>query len=337
MKILVTGCAGFIGFHLSKKLLQDDNCQVIGLDNLNAYYDINLKHSRLEILKKNPGFTFYKEDLSNKDGVFAIFENEPIDYIINLAAQAGVRYSLENPFAYTESNLTGFLTVLEASRTYSIKHLIYASTSSIYGLNSKMPFSEEDPVDHPVSLYAASKRANELMAHSYSQLFNIPTTGLRFFTVYGPYGRPDMALFKFTKAMLAGEPIDVYNHGEMKRDFTYVDDIVEGISRLIENPPNTSVSVEVPNKSNSPFRILNIGSNNPIMLMDFIKELEFALGLKAKLNFMDMQPGDIKETYADVSDLIQLTGYKPETDISTGIKEFINWYKSYYPIKETSS
>jgi len=335
-KILVTGAAGFIGFHLCRRLLEDDQYQIYGLDNLNDYYDVDLKNSRLKILKEYPGFSFYREDLTDKDAIGEIFRKDNYDYVMNLAAQAGVRYSLENPFAYTESNVTGFLSILEACRYQNVKHLVFASTSSVYGLNTDMPFSEDHPVDHPISLYSASKRANELMAHTYAHLYNLPSTGLRFFTVYGPWGRPDMALFKFTRAILNDESIDVYNRGEMIRDFTYVEDIVEGIIRLLNKVPleKPGSDLSAPSKSTAPFRIFNIGSNNPIQLMEFIREIESALGKKAKLNLMPMQAGDVKATYADVGHLMDAVDYKPSTSIKEGIGQFIEWYKEYYKIKE---
>jgi len=335
-KILVTGAAGFIGFHLCRRLLEDDQYQIYGLDNLNDYYDVDLKNSRLKILKEYPGFSFYREDLADKDAIGEIFRKDNYDYVMNLAAQAGVRYSLENPFAYTESNVTGFLSILEACRYQNVKHLVFASTSSVYGLNTDMPFSEDHPVDHPISLYSASKRANELMAHTYAHLYNLPSTGLRFFTVYGPWGRPDMALFKFTRAILNDESIDVYNRGEMIRDFTYVEDIIEGIIRLLNKVPleKPGSDLSAPSKSTAPFRIFNIGSNNPIQLMEFIREIESALGKKAKLNLMPMQAGDVKATYADVGHLMDAVDYKPSTSIKEGIGQFIEWYKEYYKIKE---
>ena len=333
MSILITGRSGFIGMHLSKKLL-DQGHQIIGLDNLNDYYDVQLKKDRLEILNGYDHFTFYEADLSDREAVEAIFDKEKIDVVINLAAQAGVRYSLENPHAYVDSNLVGFVNILEACRHHEIKHLIYASSSSVYGANVKMPFSTDDEVNHPVSLYAATKKSNELMAHTYSHLFNVPTTGLRFFTVYGPMGRPDMAYFSFTKKILAGETIQVFNSGEMMRDFTYIDDIVEGIVRLIDQPPkpNPDYDREHPkaSESHAPYKVYNIGNNQPVKLMDFIQTIEKHLGIEAKKEFLPMQPGDVKATYADIDKLQQATGFKPSTTIDQGIKQFVNWYMEYY-------
>lgn len=333
MSILITGRSGFIGMHLSKKLL-DQGHQIIGLDNLNDYYDVQLKKDRLEILNKYDNFTFYEADLADREAVEAIFDKEKIDVVINLAAQAGVRYSLENPHAYVDSNLVGFVNILESCRHHEIKHLIYASSSSVYGANVKMPFSTDDEVNHPVSLYAATKKSNELMAHTYSHLFNVPTTGLRFFTVYGPMGRPDMAYFSFTKKILAGETIQVFNNGEMMRDFTYIDDIVEGIERLIDQPPkaNPDFDRENPTASGSyaPYKVYNIGNNQPVKLMDFIQTIEKHLGIEAKKEFLPMQPGDVKATYADIDDLTEATGFKPSTTIDQGIKKFVDWYMGYY-------
>ncbi len=335
-RILVTGAAGFIGFHLSKRLLSQ--CyEVAGLDNINDYYDVGLKESRLEILKKSSSFSIHKIDLQNKSAVDQLFSSKSFDYVVNLAAQAGVRYSLTNPYAYLESNLAGFLNILEACRHHPVKHLIYASSSSVYGANRKMPFSVHDNVDHPLALYAASKKSNELMAHAYSNLYLIPTTGLRFFTVYGPYGRPDMALFLFTKAILEGKPIDVFNFGKMKRDFTYVDDIVEGIIRLIPKAPtgNPNWTGDSPDPASSfaPYKIYNIGNNQPVELLRFIEVLESKLGKKAVKNLLPLQEGDVPETYADVDDLIQDVGFKPSTSIEVGIENFVNWYKEYYSVK----
>jgi len=324
MSILITGRSGFIGMHLSKKLL-DQGHQIIGLDNLNDYYDVQLKKDRLEILNGYDHFTFYEADLSDREAVEAIFDKEKIDVVINLAAQAGVRYSLENPHAYVDSNLVGFVNILEACRHHEIKHLIYASSSSVYGANVKMSFSTDDEVNHHVSLYAATKKSNELMAHTYSHLFNVPTTGLHFFTVYGPMGRPDMAYFSFTKKILAGETM---------RDFTYIDDIVEGIERLIDQPPkaNPDFDRENPTASGSyaPYKVYNIGNNQPVKLMDFIQTIEKHLGIEAKKEFLPMQPGDVKATYADIDDLQQATGFKPSTTIDEGIKQFVDWYMGYY-------
>lgn len=335
-RILVTGAAGFIGFYLSKRLLAQGH-EVIGLDNLNDYYDVGLKRSRLAILKDISNFSFFKIDLQDKTALDDLFSVKRFDYVVNLAAQAGVRYSLTNPYAYLESNLTGFLNILEACRHHPAKHLIYASSSSVYGANRKMPFSVHDNVDHPLALYAATKKSNELMAHAYSNLYQIPTTGLRFFTVYGPYGRPDMALFLFTKAILDGKSIDVFNYGKMRRDFTYVDDIVEGIVRLIPKPPigNQMWSGENPDPASSfaPYKIYNIGNNKPVELLHFIEVLEIKLGKKAIKNLLPLQEGDVPETYADVDDLMQDVGFKPSTSIETGIGNFVNWYKEYYKVK----
>jgi UDP-glucuronate 4-epimerase len=334
--VLVTGSAGFIGFHLSQKLFQL-GYTVVGLDNLNDYYEIGLKHSRLEQLKANANFTFKEIDLTDKKGMDQLFDHYNFPYVINLAAQAGVRYSIENPYAYLESNLHGFLNVLEACRHYKTKHLIYASSSSVYGANKKMPFSIHNNVDHPLSLYAATKKSNELMAHTYSSLYNLPTTGLRFFTVYGPYGRPDMALFLFTKAILEGKPIDVYNHGKMRRDFTYVADIVESISRLIPKiaQPNKDWDGMTPDPGTSfaPYRIFNIGNNSPVELMRFIEVIEEKLGRKAVKNLLPLQDGDVPATYADVDDLMREVDFKPATPIEVGIGNFIDWYVKYYNVK----
>lgn len=335
-KILVTGAAGFIGFHLSRKLL-NGGYTVTGIDNINDYYDVNLKHARLEILRKTEGFTFQQLDLTNKEGLDTLFAENRFDYVVNLAAQAGVRYSLINPYAYLESNIKGFLNILECCRHNSIKHLIYASSSSVYGANRKMPFSVHHNVDHPISLYAASKKSNELMAHNYSALFNLPTTGLRFFTVYGPFGRPDMALFLFTKAILEGKPIDVFNHGKMRRDFTYVDDIVESITRLVPTiaKPSQGWNGMTPDPATSfaPYRIFNIGNNNPVELGYFIEVIEKKLGKKAKKNLLPIQDGDVPETYADVDDLMRAVDFKPATSIEAGVGKFIDWYLEYYKIK----
>lgn len=333
MKILITGAAGFIGFHLSKKLL-DHSYHIIGIDNLNDYYDSSLKQSRLEILGKYNNFNFHKVDLKDKAAVDNIFEAYQLTHVINLAAQAGVRYSIENPYAYVDSNLTGFVNILEACRNYPVEHLIYASSSSVYGGNKVAPFSTNHNVDHPVSLYAATKKSNELMAHTYSHLYGIPTTGLRFFTVYGPYGRPDMAYFSFTKDILAGKPIKVFNHGKMERDFTYIDDIVEGIVKLIEKAPAANKewdeSKDDLSTSFAPYKIYNIGNNNPVQLMRFINALESALGKEAEKVYMDMQPGDVLRTYADVSDLERDINFKPSTSIEDGLKKFVEWYEGYY-------
>lgn len=345
-KVLVTGAAGFIGFHTVMRLLKE-NFQVVGLDNINDYYDPKLKYGRLEetgISKDDiiggdaikstrfDHYTFYQLNLEDRDPIFQLFTEEKIDYVIHLAAQAGVRYSLINPHAYTESNITGFLNILEACRHHMPLHLVYASSSSVYGSNKQMPFSEHDNVDHPVSLYAATKKANELMAHTYSHLFGIPTTGLRFFTVYGPWGRPDMAVYLFTKAITKGEPISVFNNGHMKRDFTYIDDIVEGIYRLMLQPATPSLADQhpTPDLSSAPFRIFNIGNSKPEPLMDFIFEIENALGRKAIVNLQPIQPGDVPETWASTRQLEQAVGYHPQTSIRDGIKNFIQWYLRYY-------
>lgn len=331
--ILVTGAAGFIGFYLAKKLAAQ-GYEVIGLDNLNNYYDVNLKKARLAMLKGKANFSFEQVDLADRQEMQRVFSQYRPRLVANLAAQAGVRYSLENPYAYVDSNISGFLNVLEGCRHYSVEHLVYASSSSVYGANTKMPFSVRDNVDHPVSFYAATKKANELMAHTYSSLYKIPTTGLRFFTVYGPWGRPDMALFKFTKNILAGLPIDVYNYGKHKRDFTYIDDIIEGVTRVLDKKPepNPLWSGEQPDSASSyaPYRLFNIGNNNPVELLSYIKALEQCLGKKAQMNFLPLQQGDVPETYADIDELMTLTGFKPQTTIETGIANFVDWYKSYY-------
>ena len=331
--ILVTGAAGFIGFHLSRRLLKD-GFHVFGVDNLNDYYDVNLKKNRLKQLAENPRFTFYRTDLSDLLGLTNIFKSAPMDAVVNLAAQAGVRYSIKNPHAYVQSNLVGFVDILECCRHHGVKHLVFASSSSVYGANTNMPFSVHNNVDHPVSLYAATKKSNELMAHTYSHLYKLPCTGLRFFTVYGPWGRPDMALFLFTKAILSGQPIQVFNHGKMRRDFTYIDDIVEGVVRVIgsipQPNPDWSGNTPDPGTSYAPYRIFNIGNNNPVELTQFIEAVEKALGKKAEKQFLDMQPGDVAETYANIDDLYAAVGFKPETTIEKGIGAFIEWYRSYY-------
>lgn len=348
MKYLITGTAGFIGFHLAKKLL-DRGDEVIGIDNINDYYDVNLKYARLEntgITKEKieankvvqstvyPAYKFIKMDLSEKEALMEIFNREGIDVVVNLAAQAGVRYSLINPDAYIEANITGFLNILEACRAYPVKHLVYASSSSVYGANTSMPFSTSDNVDHPLSLYAASKKSNELMAHTYSHLFNIPTTGLRFFTVYGPWGRPDMALFLFIEAITKDKPIQVFNHGKMKRDFTYVGDIVEGIVRVADRPPLGNQEWDGnnpdPGSSYAPYKVYNIGNSNPVELMDYIGALEKALGKTAVKEMLPLQPGDVPATYADVTDLMRDTGYKPNTPVEQGVANFVSWYNEYY-------
>ncbi len=331
--ILVTGAAGFIGFSLARRLLAD-GFHVFGVDNLNDYYDVSLKKDRLQLLTINSNFTFYQKDLSDFEDMATIFAAHPIDVVVNLAAQAGVRYSLINPHSYVESNLVGFVNILECCRHHHVKHLVFASSSSVYGANTNLPFSVHDNVDHPVSLYAATKKSNELMAHTYSHLFDLPCTGLRFFTVYGPWGRPDMALFLFTKAILENKPIKVFNHGKMQRDFTYIDDIVEGVVRVINAVPepnlNWSGDMPDPGTSYKPYRIFNIGNNNPVKLTEFIEAIEEALGQKAEKNFMDIQPGDVAATYANIDDLYNAVGFKPETSIEEGIGKFIDWYRGYY-------
>jgi len=336
MKILVTGSAGFIGFHLAQRLLSAGE-SVVGLDNINDYYDVRLKNARLEKLSASSLFRFVKMDLADKSGLEDLFQKERFDRVIHLAAQAGVRYSLENPHVYIESNLMGFLHILEGCRHTKVPHLVYASSSSVYGANTHMPFSIHDNVDHPVSLYGATKKANELMAHSYSHLYQMPTTGLRFFTVYGPWGRPDMALFLFTKAILDGKPIDVFNHGRMQRDFTYVDDIVEGIVRVTEKIPSPDPSWDGaspdPGTSKAPYKVYNIGNNNPVELLKLISVLEDCLGKKAERRLLPIQAGDVPATYADVDDLIRDVGFKPATPIEEGVQRFVTWYKDYYQLK----
>ena len=331
-RILVTGAAGFIGSHVSHRLL-DRGDEVVGLDNLNAYYDPRLKQARLDRLIDRDNFTFHKIDLRDSDAVGELFRGESFGRVLHLAAQAGVRYSLTNPAAYVESNVYGFLNILEGCRHGTVPHLVYASSSSVYGANTKMPFSTHDNVDHPVSLYAATKKANELMAHSYSHLYRVPTTGLRFFTVYGPWGRPDMALFIFTRAMLAGEPIKVFNHGRMRRDFTYIDDIVEGVVRVLDTipAPNLEWSGDDPDPATSraPYRLYNIGNNSPVELSRLIEVLEEALGRKAIRQLMDLQPGDVPATYADVDDLERDVGFKPRTPIEEGVRRFVEWYREW--------
>ena len=335
MKILITGVAGFIGFHLTNLLL-NKGFQVVGIDNMNDYYDVQLKRDRLSLLEKIENFEFHKIDLKDKLSIDELFKKETPDYVINLAAQAGVRYSITNPYAYVDSNLIGFVNILEACRNYPVKHLLYASSSSVYGGNKIAPFSTEHNVDHPVSLYAATKKSNELMAHTYSHLYGIPTTGLRFFTVYGPWGRPDMAYFSFTKDILEGNEIKVFNHGKMERDFTYIDDIVEGIYKLIDKIPEKNKewdeSKDKLSESFAPYKIYNIGNNNPVELMKFINVLEEKIGKEAKKKFMEMQPGDVLRTYADVSDLENAVEFKPSTSIEEGLEKFSKWYKEYYKV-----
>ncbi|NMG22830.1 NAD-dependent epimerase [Brasilonema bromeliae] len=325
-KVLVTGVAGFIGYHLAQRLVKE-GVEVIGIDNLNDYYDVNLKKARLAQLHSQPGFTFQFLELSDRPEVAQLFQNYTFDYVVNLAAQAGVRYSLQNPWVYIDSNITGFVNLLEGCRQSQIKHLVFASSSSVYGINTKVPFAVTDNVDHPISLYAATKKANELIAHTYSHLYHIPTTGLRFFTVYGPWGRPDMAYFKFVKAIQEGKPIDVYNFGKMQRDFTYIDDVVEGVFRVMLKPPQSNVA-NIAN-SNAPYRLYNIGNNNPVELMTFIEVIEKALGKKAVKNLLPMQPGDVPATYADVDDLMRDVGFKPSTPLEQGIHCFLQWYQEY--------
>ncbi len=350
MKVLITGTAGFIGFHLARLLLEK-GYHVWGMDNINEYYDINLKYSRLEetgisrkmigngkevTSQKYPHYHFIKLDLTDQANLLNLFKAKTFDCVIHLAAQAGVRYSLNHPHTYISSNIEGFINILEACRHFPVRHLIFASSSSVYGMNEEMPFSVKQNVDHPVSLYGASKKANELMAHSYSHLFGIPSTGLRFFTVYGPWGRPDMALFIFTKSILAGEPINVFNHGNMERDFTYIDDIVEGISRMIDSPPKGfpgwGGKHPDPSASRAPYRLYNIGNNKPVNLMDFIKAIEEVLGLTAKMRFEPIQPGDVARTWADTDNLFSEFNFRPSTPVKEGVKRFISWYRSYYKV-----
>ena len=333
MKVLVTGAAGFIGNELALRLTARGD-EVTGIDNLNDYYDVSLKKARLNRLKNEPNFNFIKLDIANRKEIARLFTENSFDAVVNLAAQAGVRYSLENPGAYVDANLTGFANILEGCRQCKVKHLVFASSSSVYGANTKLPFSEQDNVDHPVSLYAATKKAAELMAHSYAHLYGLPCTGLRFFTVYGPWGRPDMAYFSFTRKILAGEPIPVFNEGRMKRDFTYIDDIIEGVVRVIDKLPDGDEqwNGDKPNPatSHAPYRIYNIGNNNTVQLMDFIHVLEDCLGRKASINMQPMQKGDVKATFANVDALNEATGFKPSTPIETGLRRFVDWYKQYY-------
>lgn len=350
MKGLVTGAAGFIGFHLINSLIERGD-EVVGIDNINDYYDVNVKYARLKIhginveniaygssiiSEKHSNYKFIKVNLEDRDNINKLFKEEKFDYTMNLAGQAGVRYSLVNPYAYIESNVMGFMNLLEAAKQTGVKHFVYASSSSVYGLNEKMPFSTHDNVDHPISIYAATKKANELMAHTYSHLYNLPTTGLRFFTVYGPWGRPDMALFLFTKAMFEDKPINVFNNGDMVRDFTYVDDIVEGVIRVIEHIPAGNLNWNPinpdPSSARASYKIYNIGNNNPVKLMDYIEALEEAIGKKAVKNLMPMQPGDVRGTWADVNDLVEDLGYKPNTSVKEGVERFVKWYKEFYGI-----
>jgi len=335
MKILVTGAAGFIGSTLSIKLLERGD-EVVGLDNMNDYYDVSLKQARLDRLTPNNNFKFVKLDVADQEGMKEMFEQEKFDRVVHLAAQAGVRYSLENPQAYIDANIVGFMNILEGCRHNNVENLVYASSSSVYGANTSMPFSIHDNIDHPVSMYAATKKANELMAHTYSHLFGLPTTGLRFFTVYGPWGRPDMSLFMFTRNIIEGKPIDVFNYGDHQRDFTYVDDIVEGVTRCVDTiaTPNPDWSGDKPDPgtSKAPYRVYNIGNNNPVHLLTFIETLENALGKKAEKNMLPLQPGDVPATYANVDDLVKDMGYKPATPLEMGIQNFVNWYKDFYKV-----
>ncbi|QIZ78361.1 NAD-dependent epimerase [Ferrimonas lipolytica] len=329
MKILVTGAAGFIGNFVAERLLQQGH-QVVGLDNLNDYYEVSLKEARLARINSQPNFEFVQLDLADKTGMAELFAQHQFQRVVHLAAQAGVRYSIDNPMAYHDSNLTGMMTILEGCRHNKVEHLVYASSSSVYGMNKKVPFAESDRVDHPISLYAATKKANELMAHSYSHLFQMPVTGLRFFTVYGPWGRPDMAVFKFAKKILAGEQIDVYNYGDLSRDFTYIDDIVEGVLRTLDNVPTaTTGNAAYDSEAGTPYALYNIGNHQPVKLLDFIQSLEKALGVKAKLNMMPMQPGDVYTTYADTEQLQQAVGFKPSTSLDDGLQQFADWYKAF--------
>ncbi|MCG6908724.1 MAG: NAD-dependent epimerase [Deltaproteobacteria bacterium] len=334
-RVLVTGAAGFIGYHLSRRLL-DDGCAVTGIDNLNDYYEVTLKESRLARLKEESRFAFVRDDLSDRDAVSRLFEKHTFDVVVNLAAQPGVRYSLVNPRAYIDANVVGFANILEACRHGGVKHLVYASSSSVYGANREMPFSVHHNVDHPVSLYAATKKANELMAHSYSHLYGLPCTGLRFFTVYGPWGRPDMAYFSFTRSILAQKTIRIFNHGKMQRDFTYIDDIVEGVVRVMRRLPQPDPSWSGrhpdPGTSYAPFKIYNIGNHRPVALMDFVSAIEAALGTEAKKEFAEMQPGDVQDTYADVEDLARDVDFTPRTPLSKGIERFVEWYRDYYGV-----
>lgn len=346
-KILITGAAGFIGYHLVEKLIREGGWNIVGLDNINEYYDVNLKYARLNEVGINKEkieynriinsckYTYYhfiQLNLEDKENILRLFEHEKFDFVVNLAAQAGVRYSLTDPASYINSNIVGFINMLEACRNHDIKHFVYASSSSVYGLNTKMPLSTSDNVDHPISIYAATKKSNELMAHTYSYLYNLPTTGLRFFTVYGPWGRPDMALFKFTKAIIEDEPIEIYNHGNMIRDFTYIDDIVEGIYKIINYIPRQKESFNNldPSTSIAPYKIYNIGNSSPVLLMDFITAIENEIGKNALKKFLPIQPGDVKTTHSNIEELVNDLNYKPQIDIKKGIKKFWEWYKSYF-------
>ena len=335
MKVLITGSAGFIGSALALRLLERGD-EVIGVDNLNDYYDVALKEARLARTLSHPGYTDIRASIEDREAMEEVFRTHRPDRVVNLAAQAGVRYSLENPHAYVDTNLVGFVNILEGCRHNGVEHLVFASSSSVYGANTKMPFSVHDNVDHPVSLYAASKKANELMAHTYSHLYGLPTTGLRFFTVYGPWGRPDMALFLFTRKILAGEPIDVFNYGRHRRDFTYIDDIVEGVIRVLDRipEPNPDWSGDAPDSATSraPYRLYNIGNNQPVELMHYIEVLEDCLGRKAEKNLLPLQPGDVPDTYADVTDLVRDTGYKPDTSLEEGVRKFVEWYRDFYGV-----
>jgi UDP-glucuronate 4-epimerase len=332
-KILITGAAGFIGYHLCSRLMEQGD-RIVGIDNINDYYEVNLKLNRLKQIEGKRNFTFIKLDITDREGIHKLFAKEKFDIVVNMAAQAGVRYSLINPYTYIDSNINGFINILEGCRHHEVKHLVYASSSSVYGANTKMPFSVHHNVDHPISLYAATKKANELMAHTYSSLFKLPCTGLRFFTVYGPWGRPDMALFIFTKSIVEGKPIEVFNHGKMKRDFTFIDDIVEGVMRVIDKIPESNLKWDGgspdPATSFAPYKLYNIGNNNPVGLLRFIEVLEDCLGKKAEKRLLPLPAGDVPATYADVDDLIRDVGFKPVTPIEVGIKKFVEWYKAYY-------
>jgi UDP-glucuronate 4-epimerase len=335
MRVLVTGAAGFIGSSTALRLLARGDT-VLGIDNLNDYYDVNLKKARLARLAAHEGFAFIEMDISDRSAIERLFVDQKIDRVVHLAAQAGVRYSIENPHAYVDSNLVGFVNILEGCRHAQVGHLVYASSSSVYGANESLPFSVHDNIDHPLSLYAATKKANELMAHTYSSLYQLPTTGLRFFTVYGPWGRPDMALFKFTKAILAGEPIDVFNYGKHRRDFTYIDDIVEGVIRTLdhtaESNPDWNGAQPDPGTSRAPWRVYNIGNSQPVELLTYIECIEQAIGKKAELNLLPLQPGDVPDTFADVADLIADVGYQPSTPVDVGVRNFVTWYREYYSV-----